>query len=123
MKFTLAIIILISLWLPIQINASTDSKTTSQPATTLNQSDDSKPTPDEEKLPTPVASKGQLLYENHCLTCHESNIHIREKNKAKTIDDVRAWVVKWQTHEKLGWDRTAINAVTDYLILQYYKFK
>ena len=122
MKLALPAIILFTLLLRTQAKASTETKTPPQPAANLNQSKETKPTPDQGKQVTPAASKGQLLYENHCLKCHESNIHIRKKDKARNITDVRTWVVKWQTYEKLGWDRSAINAVTDYLIIRYYKF-
>lgn len=68
-------------------------------------------------------SLGQLLYENHCTKCHTSIVHIRERKKAKNIQDVQAWVGKWQTYEKLNWDEKSINAVADYLVMHYYKFK
>jgi hypothetical protein len=57
------------------------------------------------------------------MKCHESNVHIRKTKKAKNVDEVRSWVVKWQAHEKLNWDDSAINAVTLYLIQQYYDFE
>lgn len=123
MKPALPFIFLTSLLLPAISVANTDVKTAPEPATNLNQPDTVQPTAAEKNQITPTASNGQLLYENHCLKCHESNVHIRENNKAKNIDDLRAWVIKWQAYEKLGWDNNAINAVTEYLLGKYYKFK
>ena len=29
--------------------------------------------------------RGRLLYENHCRSCHESNVHIRQTQAAKSL--------------------------------------
>lgn len=123
MKSALTATVLICLLLPVITIASTNEKSTPKPADNLNQPDSAKQTPDTKNNVMPVESQAQLLYEHHCLKCHESNVHIRNNNKAKNIKDVRAWVIKWQTQEKLGWDNNAINAVTEYLVRRYYKFK
>lgn len=123
MKSVLLVFTLLSLLLPAFINASTNVETTNNPAVELIQSGDTKQTPDEENKITPATSRGQLLYEHHCLKCHDSNIHIREGHKARNIEHVKGWVVKWQAYEKLNWDQDAINAVTEYIVKKYYKFE
>ena len=123
MKSVLLVFTLLSLLLPALTIASPNVETTKNPADELIQSGDTKKTPDEENKITPTTSRGQLLYEHHCLKCHESNIHIREGNKARNVEDVKAWVVKWQAYEKLNWDQDAINAVTEYIVKLYYKFE
>ena len=92
-----------------------------EPAQSLNQADVQTPKSTSKPAQAPVPlSRGQLLYENHCMKCHESKVHIRNGNKAKSIDDVRGWVTKWQTHEKLEWGANDINDVTGYLVDRFY---
>jgi len=72
--------------------------------------------------PQPVtASRGQLLYENHCQGCHASQLHIRENRRARTIDELRGWVTRWTTVQKLNWGDEEIGAVTDYLNRRFYR--
>jgi len=42
------------------------------------------------------SERGRLLYENHCRACHESNVHIRQTQAAKSLKAVRTEVVRWQ---------------------------
>ena len=123
MKSVRPVITLLSLLLVTLALASASEKTTQNPADNLNQADETKQIEDKTEKVIPETSRGQLLYEHHCLKCHESNIHIRNKRKAKNIEDVQVWVVKWQAYEKLNWDRNAIDAVTEHLVKRYYKFK
>jgi len=67
------------------------------------------------------ASRGELLYENHCTVCHESGVHIRANRKAKSIADVRGWVERWSGELKLKWSREDIDDVTEFLARRYYK--
>lgn len=69
----------------------------------------------------PMASRGQLLYENHCQGCHTSQLHIREQRRARTIDELRGWVTRWAIVQKLVWGDEEIGAVTDYLNRRYYR--
>ncbi len=72
--------------------------------------------------PQPVAaSRGQLLYENHCQGCHTSQLHIRENRRARSIDELRGWVSRWAAVQKLNWGAEEIGAVTDYLNRRYYR--
>lgn len=69
---------------------------------------------------TPV--RGQLLYENHCTSCHESTLHIRERRRARTLADLRGWAVHWSTYLKLNWGAEEVDDVVRYLNGKYYKY-
>ena len=66
------------------------------------------------------ASRGELLYLNHCLGCHESKLHIREKQKAKTINAIRGEVSRWATELQLKWTLRDIEDVVEFLNHRYY---
>jgi hypothetical protein len=70
----------------------------------------------------PTASRGQLLYENHCLGCHDSVIHIRQHDKARSLADIRHWVIRWAQHLKLDWSNEEINDVTNHLNQTFYDY-
>lgn len=70
----------------------------------------------------PAASRGQLFYENHCLACHESVVHIRERHKVRTMDDLRAWVVLWAEELNLNWGPSEVEEVMRHLNRRYYHF-
>ena len=84
-----------------------------------NPSLDSKP---EKKPPAKAMPRGQLLYQNHCMVCHESNVHIRDRKKAGSLADITMWVSKWSDYRKLDWSTDEIRAVRDYLNQTYYHF-
>ena len=67
------------------------------------------------------ASRGQLLYENHCQGCHTSQLHIREQRRARSIDELRGWVTRWAVVQKLNWGDEEIGEVTNYLNQRYYR--
>lgn len=80
---------------------------------------DGKKNPDK---PQPVtASRGQLLYENHCQGCHTSQLHIREQRRVRSIDELRGWVARWATTQQLRWGDEEIGDVTNYLNQRYYR--
>ncbi len=67
-------------------------------------------------------TRGELLYSTHCVTCHDTEIHWREK---KLVQDWRTlWteVNRWQSNLGLGWSDDEIMDVTDYLNTIYYHF-
>jgi mono/diheme cytochrome c family protein len=66
-------------------------------------------------------ARGRLLYENHCTGCHESRVHIRERHKARSADDVLGWVERWRTDLKLGWGAAEVADVAAYLDTKFYK--
>lgn len=68
-------------------------------------------------------TRGELLYKNHCRVCHESNVHMRENRRAKSMKEVISWIQRWSSHLKLDWDNDEIQDVAQHLNETYYKFK
>ena len=68
------------------------------------------------------ASRGKLLYENSCGTCHESTLHLRERRKARSFDQVQVQVTRWSAAAKAQWTLEEIQDVTDYLNATYYRY-
>jgi cytochrome c5 len=66
--------------------------------------------------------RGQLLYENHCHTCHESIIHIRKDHKAKNHADIQYWVGRWAKDLDTKWSADEIDAVVQYLNDTFYHY-
>lgn len=67
-------------------------------------------------------SRGRDLYELRCLGCHAESVHSRVSRKAKTVDEVRGWVARWNTSLSLGWSADDIDDVTLHLNTLYYRY-
>jgi cytochrome c2 len=78
-------------------------------------------------LPSPAGvadtERGRLLYENHCMSCHESVVHIREQRKAVNPAELRGAIQRWAAELKLRWQDADVNDVYRYLNNRYYKFQ
>jgi cytochrome c5 len=72
--------------------------------------------------PPVAASRGRMLYENHCTRCHTSVLHVRENRRAVSLKALEGWVRRWSGEEKLTWSEEEIVGVVDYLNRRYYKF-
>lgn len=68
------------------------------------------------------SDRGKLLYNNHCLGCHNPNIHSRQSEKVRSIKDIRQWVIRWSHNLGLDWKSDDIDIVTEYLNHHYYHF-
>lgn len=66
--------------------------------------------------------RGRLLYENHCMFCHASVVHIRDQRKAGTPAELRALIQQWSGELKLHWQENDVNDVFLYLNNRYYRF-
>jgi mono/diheme cytochrome c family protein len=66
--------------------------------------------------------RGQALYENHCLSCHEATVHTRDTRRATSVVELRKWVATWNFHASLGWSGEEIDDVADYMNRRYYHF-
>ena len=73
-------------------------------------------------LSPPTSPRGQLLYENHCMSCHESVVHIRTTKQTRSLQELRTRVVRWAEYQKLRWGKEEIDEVVKYLDTRYYKF-
>ena len=70
----------------------------------------------------PVQPRGEMLYTNHCLSCHESIVHVREKRSAKNLAAIRSAVTRWSQELKLKWSSHEVEEVVLYLNLRYYHY-
>jgi mono/diheme cytochrome c family protein len=66
--------------------------------------------------------RGELLYSNHCIACHSTQIHWRDKKLAKDYQSLLAEVGRWQRLGGLGWNDEDISAVARYLNTLYYHY-
>ena len=60
-------------------------------------------------------ARGRLLYETHCIACHDREMHWRDKREAGDWPQLVAQVAAWQGRERLAWSRDDIDAVALYL--------
>ncbi len=72
--------------------------------------------------PTPGDSRGELLYSTHCVTCHTTQVHWRDKKLATDWPSLRAQVRRWESNIGMNWSDDDIVAVTRYLNEHYYRF-
>lgn len=110
------------LLLPTLLLATPETPNGTPPAQSINDKPAASDTNNNNSSDKQALPRGQLLYENHCRKCHESQVHIRENRKAKSFADVQGWVTKWQTEEKLNWKIEDILDVTRYVSGRFYKF-
>lgn len=67
-------------------------------------------------------SRGELLYSTHCIACHATQMHWREKRLATDWPSLSAQVRRFQGVAKLGWNDDDILEVTRYLNDTIYRF-
>jgi mono/diheme cytochrome c family protein len=65
--------------------------------------------------------RGEALYENHCTSCHDPQVHAGETRHVTTLQDLRARVAAWSVHSGLNWSEEDINDVTDFLNRRFYR--
>jgi len=68
------------------------------------------------------ASRGELLYSTHCVSCHTAQIHWRDNRLATDWTSLKAQVNRWQANAGLGWRDADIVAVARYLNELHYHF-
>jgi hypothetical protein len=73
-------------------------------------------------LPCAGGERGRDLYELRCQGCHAESVHARARREAKTFDDVRHWVARWNDSLALRWTAEEIEDVTLYLNGRYYRY-
>jgi cytochrome c5 len=69
------------------------------------------------------AERGRLLYQNHCTVCHTSVVHVRERRKAASREDIQSWIRRWQKELDLKWGSTEVDDVTEFLNNRFYRLK
>jgi len=68
-------------------------------------------------------SRGELLYSTHCIACHSSQMHWRDKKLATDWNSLKAQVRRWQAAAMLGWREDDIVDVARYLNSSFYHFE
>ena len=68
----------------------------------------------------PESSRGDLLYTTHCVACHTTEVHWREKKLVSDWASLNAQVERWQKNAKLGWSGEDVDAVARHLNGAYY---
>jgi len=72
---------------------------------------------------TTVPTRGQLLYNTHCVACHDTQMHWRQSRKAVDWKTLVAQVRHWQSAEKLQWTEDDITQVARHLNDTIYRYR
>ena len=65
-------------------------------------------------------NRGEALYKNHCMECHETLAHTRPGSRISSMGEIRSSVASWSIHSNLGWSREEVEDVADYLNMKFY---
>ena len=68
------------------------------------------------------ASRGELLYSTHCIGCHNTQVHWRDKKLVTDWKSLESEVRRWQKLSGLGWGDDDIMKVARYLNALYYHY-
>jgi hypothetical protein len=66
--------------------------------------------------------RGQLLYDAHCVQCHNAQVHWRDKRLVTDWGTLKYWVAHWQREAALDWSNDDVAAVARYLNGTIYQF-
>ncbi|MEO7159354.1 MAG: cytochrome c [Polaromonas sp.] len=69
-----------------------------------------------------VETRGELLYSTHCIACHSSQFHWRDRKLATDWATLKAEVDRWQTLSGLMWSDDDVLEVAQYLNARHYRF-
>lgn len=75
-----------------------------------------------EEQRTYVASLGELLYSTHCITCHNTQVHWRDKKLVTDWSRLLTEVRHWEGFARLEWTDDDVVAVAKYLNASHYHF-
>lgn len=68
-------------------------------------------------------ARGQMLYDNHCLECHNQQVHWRDQRLVSNWESLKHWVRHWQREARLNWSDDEINDVAQHLNNLFYRFR
>jgi mono/diheme cytochrome c family protein len=72
--------------------------------------------------PAPSASRGELLYNTHCIACHTAEVHWRQQKLATDWTSLERQVRRWAGNTGLAWSDEEIVDVARYVNAAYYHF-
>jgi len=79
-------------------------------------------------LPAPAGatatpgSRGQALYDTHCIACHNTQVHWRDGKLATDWASLKGLVRRWQASAALAWSEADVVEVTRYLNDSIYRY-
>jgi hypothetical protein len=68
-------------------------------------------------------SRGALLYETHCISCHSTQMHWRDGRVATDWASLNRQVRRWQENASLNWSEDDILEVARHLNERFYRFE
>jgi mono/diheme cytochrome c family protein len=74
-----------------------------------------------ETQPTPDATRGELLYQTHCIACHGDEVHWRDKKLVTDRKSLQSEIRRWMEVSGLRWSNEDIAEVGRYLNAAYYR--
>lgn len=75
-----------------------------------------------QSLAQPAPSRGALLYQTHCIACHDTQVHWRDHKLATDWASLSAQVRRWQANTGLQWSDQDIDEVARYLNATIYRY-
>jgi hypothetical protein len=72
--------------------------------------------------PAPGPDRGALLYDTHCVACHDSQVHWRDKRMVTDWESLKAQVRHWQARANLYWSDADVVEVARHLNDRIYRF-
>lgn len=75
-----------------------------------------------DERPVPEAGRGELLYSTHCVACHDTQVHWRDKKLVRDWRSLQAEVRRWQGISALRWSDDDIAVVARYLNALHYRY-
>jgi mono/diheme cytochrome c family protein len=68
------------------------------------------------------ATRGELLYSTHCIGCHGTQVHWRDKSLVTDWTSLQSQVSRWQGVSGLKWSNEDIAEVARYLNGLHYHY-
>lgn len=68
-------------------------------------------------------SRGELLYNTHCIACHTEQVHWRNKKLTRNWPSLVAEVRRWAVIGKLDWSDNDVEEVARYLNTLHYGYR
>lgn len=79
------------------------------------------PPPPAASVPLPPPTRGQLLYQTHCIACHNSQMHWRDARVVRDWAGLVEQVRHWQSRARLQWREADILEVARHLNATIYR--